>query len=140
MDELMTRFGATASLMLAFGLGSLISALLAAWALRQQRLAVRHGESRMRKTLRQTLTQLEHARSNAEALQIEVQGWRQRSALWQGSRHSAPPRAAVVEVVTPTAEPDAWVLGTDWDDGPSHQRQSPKRDFADTQVLPSYAQ
>ncbi len=140
MDEWITRFGATASLMLAFAVGSLVSAVLAALALRQQRQMLQHGEVRLKKTLRQTVAQLEHARKNAEALQEEVQGWRQRASMWQGGRELAKPRVAVAEAAAPSSEPDAWVLGTHWDETPASGSKSPKRDFADTQVLPAYVQ
>ncbi len=140
MDEWILRFGATAGLMLAFALGSLISALLAALALRQQRQMVHTGEVRLKKALRQTIAQLDHARRNAEALQQEVHGWRQRSAMWQVGRELAKPKMAVVESIAPSSEPDAWVLGAQWDEAPASGRKGEKRDFVDTQVLPAYAQ
>jgi uncharacterized protein YlxW (UPF0749 family) len=140
MDELMTRYGATASLLLAFAVGALVTALLAAMAMRQQRAGQRQGEGRIRKSLRVTLAQLDQARKEAEVLQVEVQGWRQRSAHWQGERRAALQPKRAVELSAPASVPDAWVLGSDMQEPQRKRRVSPERDFADTQIEPVYLQ
>lgn len=129
MLDLLNNLGAFNSLALGLALGALLAALLTATWLQRRQQAAKDEATRLKRSLRHTQVQLDQARKNAEALEVEVLEWRRRSSL-RSTRASSNSR--FVSSAPPQAE--AWVLGALLDgDG---DRAS---GFADTQILPGAA-
>jgi hypothetical protein len=119
--------GAIEALGLGLAAGTLVAGGLSVWLMQRLQRPARDEAHKMRRSLRHTQVQLDQARKNVEALQVEVLEWRRRSSLRQQSRSAGSSRFVSS---TPAAEPDAWVLGTLLD-GDSELRSG----FADTQIL-----
>jgi|GEM_PF-5920226 len=132
MWDLFAQLGGVQALLVGCVSGSLLAAGLTAFLLRRLQKPARDEAVRLRKTLRVTQVQLDQARKNAEALEVEVLEWRRRSALRQNSRQTVNSRFASSK----PAEPDAWVIGALLGNDPG---TPPGRDFADTQILPATA-
>ena len=132
MLDWFAQLGGFESLLLGSLSGSLLAAGLTAFLLRRLQKPARDEAVRLRKSLRVTQVQLDQARKNAEALEIEVLEWRRRSALRQNGRQTVNSRFASSKPV----EPDAWVIGALLGTDPGAVAG---RDFADTQIMPSAA-
>ncbi len=130
MVELLTNLDPVQSLLLGGLLGAVLMALGIWTWLHQQRQKRLEETLRLKRSLRHTQVQLDQARKNAEALEVEVLEWRRRSAL-RSPRGSGSSRFASQGA---NSEPEAWVIGALLDDG---GRAS--SGFADTQILPAGA-
>lgn len=126
MLESLTYPGDLNSLVLGLTLGAVIAASLTALLMQRRHRTSRDESTRLKRSLRHTQVQLDQARKNAEALEVEVLEWRRRSSL-RTTRSAGSSRFAAAA----PAQPEAWVIGAllDGDSGPG--------EFAETQILPS---
>lgn len=129
MQDTLINLGAINSLALGMALGAVLAALLTVLGLQRRQQASKDEAMRLKRSLRHTQVQLDQARKNAEALEVEVLEWRRRSAM-RSTRSSSNSR--FVSSAPPQAE--AWVIGALLDGDSGHASG-----FADTQILPGAA-
>lgn len=129
MLDSLINLGAMNSLGLGLALGAVLAALITTLLWQRRRKLGQDEAQRLRRSLRHTQVQLDQARKNAEALEVEVLEWRRRSSM-RSTRSSSNSR--FVSSTPPQAE--AWVIGALLDGGDDQPKG-----FADTQILPGAA-
>ncbi len=110
-------------------LGTVLASLGTAALMQHRQHKHRDEAMRLKRSLRHAQVQLDQARKNAEALEVEVLEWRRRSVM-RSTRNSSNSRFAA----SAPPQPEAWVIGALLD-GDSGQGSG----FADTQIMPAAA-